>query len=62
MRALAGFLVFLAFIAPFLLFGGLFAAYAVIPAWIACAVIYLLLSKVTQKPVTESAAQTAGKE
>jgi len=41
---------------------GLFAAYAVIPAWIACAVIYLLLSKVTQKPVTESAAQTAGKE
>ena len=41
---------------------GLFAAYAVIPAWIACGVIYLLLSKVTQKPVTESAAPTAGKE
>lgn len=29
----------------------LFAAYAVIPAWIACGVIYLALSKVTQKPV-----------
>ena len=35
---------------------GLFAAYAVIPAWIACGVIYLLLSKTTQKPVTESTA------
>jgi purine-cytosine permease-like protein len=30
---------------------GLFAAYAVIPAWIACGVIYLALSKVTQIPV-----------
>ena len=30
----------------------IFKAYAVIPAWIACAVIYLLLSKVLQKPVT----------
>ena len=31
---------------------GLFAAYAVIPAWFACGVIYLALSKITQKPVT----------
>jgi len=30
---------------------GIFAAYAVIPAWIACGVIYLALSKLTQKPV-----------
>ncbi len=30
---------------------GLFAAYAVIPAWFACGVIYLALSKLTQKPV-----------
>jgi purine-cytosine permease-like protein len=30
---------------------GLFAAYAVIPAWIACGLIYLALSKVTQIPV-----------
>lgn len=33
---------------------GIFAAYAVIPAWAACGVIYLLLSKVTQKPVADS--------
>jgi len=32
----------------------LFAAYAVIPAWLACGVIYLLISKVTQKPLTTS--------
>ncbi|TWU03639.1 purine-cytosine permease family protein [Neorhodopirellula pilleata] len=31
---------------------GLFAAYAVVPCWIACGVIYLLLSKITQKPAT----------
>jgi NCS1 family nucleobase:cation symporter-1 len=31
---------------------GIFAAYAVIPAWIACGVIYLVLSKLTQKPVS----------
>ena len=30
---------------------GLFAAYAVIPAWIACGAIYLVLSKVIQKPL-----------
>jgi NCS1 family nucleobase:cation symporter-1 len=30
----------------------LFAAYAVIPAWIACGIIYLLLSKVVQNPST----------
>jgi NCS1 family nucleobase:cation symporter-1 len=36
---------------------GLFAAYAVIPAWIACGVIYLAISKVIQKPIVE---QTAG--
>ena len=29
---------------------GLFAAYAVIPAWFACGIIYLLLSKVIQQP------------
>ncbi len=28
---------------------GVFAAYAVIPAWFACGILYLLLSKVTQK-------------
>jgi NCS1 family nucleobase:cation symporter-1 len=32
---------------------GLFAAYAVIPAWVACGVIYLVLSKVTQQPAAE---------
>ena len=32
---------------------GLFAAYAVIPCWIACGALYLVLSKFTQKPVTE---------
>ena len=30
---------------------GIFAAYAVIPTWLACGVIYLALSKLTQKPV-----------
>ena len=29
---------------------GLFAAYAVIPCWIACGVLYLVLSKIMQKP------------
>ncbi len=33
----------------------IFAAYAVIPAWIACGVIYLLLSKVTQQTALEPA-------
>jgi len=32
---------------------GLFAAYAVIPCWIACGVLYLVLSKLTQRPVTQ---------
>ena len=37
------------FVGLYLIFAqGLFAAYAVIPCWIACGVIYLLLSKVTQ--------------
>lgn len=30
---------------------GIFAAYAVIPAWFACGLMYLLLSKLIQKPV-----------
>ncbi len=30
---------------------GVFAAYAVIPAWIACGVIYLVMSKAVQRPV-----------
>lgn len=34
---------------------GLFAAYAVIPAWIACGVIYLILSKLTQNPASFAA-------
>lgn len=34
---------------------GLFAAYAVIPCWIGTAVLYLLLSKATQKPVEVAA-------
>lgn len=29
---------------------GLFAAYAVVPCWVACGVLYLVLSKLTQKP------------
>lgn len=33
---------------------GIFAAYAVIPCWIACGVIYLMLSKLTQKPVAQN--------
>ncbi|MBL7039739.1 MAG: hypothetical protein ISR77_13975 [Pirellulaceae bacterium] len=41
----------------YLIFGqGIFAAYAVIPAWLACGAIYLLLSRVTQRPVADSAA------
>ena len=35
---------------------GVFAAYAVIPAWLVCGVIYLLLSKLTQKPLADSMA------
>ncbi len=31
---------------------GLFAAYAVIPCWIACGVIYVVLSKMIQKPTS----------
>ncbi len=39
-------------VALYLIFGqGIFAAYAVIPAWIACGVIYLILSTLTQNPV-----------
>lgn len=30
---------------------GIFAAYAVIPCWVACGVIYLVLSKVMQRPL-----------
>jgi purine-cytosine permease-like protein len=33
---------------------GIFAAYAVIPAWLACGIIYLAVSKVTQKPLASS--------
>ena len=32
---------------------GVFAAYAVIPCWIACGVLYLALSKITQTPRLE---------
>lgn len=32
---------------------GVFAAYCVIPAWIACGLIYLALSKVTQRPLPD---------
>lgn len=32
---------------------GIFAAYAVIPCWFACGVIYLALSKAMQKPIVE---------
>ena len=35
---------------------GLFAAYAVIPCWVACGVLYLLLSKLTQSNVSETIA------
>ncbi len=35
---------------------GIFAAYAVIPAWIASGVIYLGLSKAMQKPVSADSA------
>jgi purine-cytosine permease-like protein len=34
-----------------ILFNNLFAAYAVIPCWLACGLIYLVLSKVFQKPL-----------
>ncbi len=36
---------------------GLFAAYAVIPAWIACGVVYLILCKAIHKPITETGGQ-----
>ncbi len=36
-----------------ILMHGLFAAYAVVPCWIACGLIYLLLSKFTQKSIAE---------
>lgn len=32
---------------------GVFAAYCVIPAWIACGLIYLVLSKATQRPLPD---------
>ena len=32
---------------------GIFAAYAVIPCWFACGILYLLLSKSTQRPITQ---------
>lgn len=35
---------------------GLFAAYAVIPAWFSCGILYLALSKFTQKPPASSTA------
>lgn len=40
----------------FLIFGPpkIFAAYAVIPCWVACGVIYLVLSKLTQTAVAEN--------
>lgn len=37
-----------------ILWQGLFAAYAVIPAWIACGVLYLVLSKLTQSQPANS--------
>ena len=33
---------------------GLFAAYAVIPCWIACGIIYLAMSKILQRPVQKA--------
>lgn len=38
---------------------GLFAAYAVVPCWVACGVIYLLLSKATQKSIATAPSPTA---
>ena len=35
---------------------GIFAAYAVVPAWIASAVIYFALSKAMQKPLSVESA------
>jgi NCS1 family nucleobase:cation symporter-1 len=34
-----------------ILWRGIFAAYAVVPAWIACALIYLVLSRWMQRPI-----------
>ena len=36
---------------------GVFAAYCVIPAWIICGVLYLVLSQALQRPIQSSAAQ-----
>jgi NCS1 family nucleobase:cation symporter-1 len=33
---------------------GIFAAYAVIPCWVACGVIYLALSKALQRPTSNA--------
>jgi NCS1 family nucleobase:cation symporter-1 len=38
---------------------GLFAAYAVIPCWVACGVIYLVLSKMMQTSDVQDAAATS---
>jgi NCS1 family nucleobase:cation symporter-1 len=35
---------------------GIFAAYAVVPCWVACGVIYLVLSKATQNKLTKAEA------
>ncbi len=54
----ANFAVLVAWLLPvsvgsYLIFAhGLYAAYAVLPCWVACGVIYLVLSKFVQKPVT----------
>ena len=39
-----------------ILWQGLFAAYAVIPCWIICGLLYLLLSKLTQKKISTAQA------
>lgn len=39
----------------FIFYRGIFPAYCVVPCWIACAVLYLLLCKVMQQPVGENA-------
>ncbi|MFN3193752.1 MAG: purine-cytosine permease family protein [Aureliella sp.] len=36
---------------------GLFAAFAVVPCWIACGILYIVLSKFTQKPRSELGAE-----
>ena len=37
----------------FILMRGLFAAYAVIPCWFVCGIVYVVMSKFTQRPVAE---------